>query len=559
MKSSKTNPVDTFQERRRRRNVRALGKYFALIGAIVVLFMVLFQAIMWYAEGQHHSLITALYWTLSTMSMLGLGDIVFASELGRLFTVVVLVSGILTVLVLLPFAVIRFLYAPWLEARAVPERMQGHVIITKWDNIAPALVEKLELLGIPYYVLEPDPANLSHLRESGVSVAPGEIDDRGTYERVRVGTASLVLANVNDTTNTNVTLTVREASQTVKIAAVVENEHSIDILELAGATSVLPLKQQLGEQLANRMNAGHAQTHVIGSFRDLLIAEFPVHNTPFAGRTLHEIELRGTLGVNVVGVLEHARFVPAGSDTVLTDHCFPVIIGTREEMDALDEFLAIYDANYSPVLVIGGGVVGQSAARLLKRRGVPVHLIERSERLRDAICDIPDRLFLGDAADRDVLIGAGLLETPGVLLTTNDDAMNIYLAVYCRRLAPDVRIVSRITHDRNMEAIRRAGADLALSHMSLGVASVISLLKGRELVFLGEGVDLYELLLPDSLTGKTLETSGIAKRTGLNVIAVQGDAGLTTNPAVTATLDKGSTLLMMGSPSQRRTFKELFE
>ena len=50
-------------------------------------------------------------------------------------------------------------------------------------------------------------------------------------------------------------------------------------------------------------------------------------------------------------------------------------------------------------------------------------------------------------------INAGILEAASVLLTTNDDAMNIYLAVYCRRLNPNLRIVSRITHERNVEAI----------------------------------------------------------------------------------------------------------
>jgi Trk K+ transport system NAD-binding subunit len=540
MKKRRPKWVDAFQERRHRRNVRALAKYLALIAAIVVLYSILFG-------------------TLSTMTTLGLGDVVFLSEVGRLFTSIVLVSGILMVFVVLPYAFIQFFYTPWLEARAVPERVEGHVVIAKWDNIAPALVDNMELRGIPYFVLEADPGRLTALREEGVSATPGEIDDRATYERLRVPAASLVLANANDTTNTNVTLTVREVGPSTPIAAIVENEASVDILELAGATRVLNLKQQLGEQLANRMNAGHAEAHVIGSFRDLLIAEFPVHNTPFVGRTLRETDFKEVLGVNVVGVLEQAQFAPPEPDTRLTEHSYPVVIGTEDEIAALNEFLCIYDANYSPVLVIGGGKVGQAAARLLKRKGVPVNIVERSERLRDAIGEIPNQLFIGDAAERDVLMAAGLRDAPGVLLTTNDDAMNIYLAVYCRRLAPDVRIVSRITHDRNMEAIRRAGADLALSHTSLGVESVIALLKGRALVFLGEGIDLYELAPPDSLAGQTLAGSGIAARTGLNVIAVQDGVGLVTNPPAATVLEPDSILLMMGSHAQLRTFRDIFE
>jgi hypothetical protein len=67
-----------------------------------------------------------------------------------------------------------------------------------------------------------------------------------------------------DTANTNITLTVREAAPQVHIAAVAEEEDSVDILQLSGATTVLPLKRQLRESLANRVDTGRAEAHVIG-------------------------------------------------------------------------------------------------------------------------------------------------------------------------------------------------------------------------------------------------------------------------------------------------------
>lgn len=550
--------ADVFVERRRRRNLRVLARFFAFLAGIVVVYAVLFQVIMSQVEGQQYSWIGAVYWTLSTMTTLGVGDIAFTSDVGRLFTSFVLMSGIILLLVVLPFAFVRFFYAPWLEARRVPERIRDHVIIANWGNIAPPLVDKLELAGIPYYVIESDPARAGRLQEDGVSVVTGEADDRATYDRLRAESASMVLCNAEDTTNTNITLTVREAAPAVPIVALADNEASIDILELAGATRVLPLQQRLGEQLANRLNAGHAQTHIIGSFRDMLIAEFPVHNTPFVGKSIREMQLREDLGLNVIGVLEQAQFVPARPDTRLNEHSVPVLVGSRKEIDALDEILAIYDANLSPVIVIGGGKVGRAAARRLKRKGVPVHMIEVNDALRGVIGDIPDRLFVGNAAERHVLMEAGLEGAPGVLLTTNDDAVNIYLTVYCRRLAPDIRIVSRITHDRNMEAIRRAGGDLALSLTSLGVQFVVALLRRRELVFLGEGVELFELPLPRSIAGRTLEGSEIAARTGLNVIAIQRDSQLLANLSAATRLEADSTLLMIGSPNQLLTFRKIY-
>ena len=51
------------------------------------------------------------------MTTLGFGDITFTSDTGRLFSMVVLLSGVVFLLVMLPFLFIRLFYAPWLEAR----------------------------------------------------------------------------------------------------------------------------------------------------------------------------------------------------------------------------------------------------------------------------------------------------------------------------------------------------------------------------------------------------------------------------------------------------------
>jgi len=136
--------------------------------------------------------------------------------------------------------------------------------------------------------------------------------------------------------------------------------------------------------------------------------------------------------------------------------------------------------------------------------------------------------------------------------------MNIYLTVYLRRLNPELRIVSRITHERNIEAIHRAGADFVLSYASLGAEFVLSLLQGHELVMLGEGVELFAVPLPSALDGHTLANSEIASRTGLNVIGIQQNGRVVTNPSPTTTLVMGSELLMLGSTRQRQTFTEVF-
>ncbi|MFP8877954.1 MAG: NAD-binding protein [Myxococcota bacterium] len=551
-------------ERKMRRNIEALLKYLGVLLATVALFSVLFHVIMM-QEGQEHSWLTGLYWTLTVMSTLGFGDITFHSDLGRAFSIVVLVTGIVMLLIVLPFTFIRFLYAPWLEAqvrlrapRSVPDDLRDHVIICHHDPIALALITRLNEYSIPYCVVEPDPSVAANLHADGVSVIAGEPTAAATYQALGADRARLVFANLGDAANTNVTLAVREVSPNVSILALADNDDSIDILELSGASEVLPLKRQLGEHLASRVTVGTPKTHRIGGFEDLVIAEFPIENTSLAGRTIRDTRLRELTGLSIVAVWDRGKLVPAGPDTVLSPHSVPVIVGTKDQLTELDALFAIYEPNDDPVLVIGGGKVGGAAARALRARNVRVTILDKDPALERELADAADHLVVGDAANLDVVTSAGLREAPSVVLTTSDDATNIFLAVYCRRLNPDVRIVSRITEEWNLEAIHRAGADFALSHGSLAAKSVLSAVQASDLVVLGEGTDLFLEAVPATLVGKTLADSGIGAQTGLNVIAVRADGISITNPASDTDLGRESELVMLGTIAQHQTFVKLF-
>jgi Trk K+ transport system NAD-binding subunit len=553
-------------DRETRANLRALLKYVLTLALLIAAYAVLFHIIKLNVEGEQHSWVTGLYWTLVVMTTLGFGDITFTSDIGRLFSIVVLLSGVVLLLVMLPFLFIRLFYAPWLEARVrlraprhTPEGTRGHVILTEYDPIAAGLTARLRGENIPYFVIEPDPATAARLVGDGISVIAGENDNRETYERIGARDARLLLANCEDTTNTNITITAREIAPDLPIVAIVEEEDAVDVLQLSGASTVLALKHQLGEYLANRVDAGRAEAHVIGSYRGLQIAELPTRDTPLAGVTVRDTRLRERTGLSVVGLWERGKLQPAFPQTIVQPDGVIVVAGTAPQMAALNELLPRTDRPKRAVIVIGAGKVGQAAARALKRKGMTVHAVDRSSDVLDAMDPYVDATFVGDAADRRLLARAGIDTAASVLLTTNDDAMNVYLAVFCRRLSPGLRIVSRITHERNVEAIHRAGADFVLSYTTLGIEAVLSILRGYELVLLGEDVELFSIPVPAPLAERPLRDSGIGSRTGMSVVALQrGDAIITSLTSETV-LPGDASLLMLGSVEQRRTFEEIFE
>ena len=79
-------------------------------------------------------------------------------------------------------------------------------------------------------------------------------------------------------------------------------------------------------------------------------------------------------------------------------------------------------------------------------------------------------------------------------------------------------------------------------------------LHSRELMILGEGIELFSVLVPRSLAGQTLEESKLTTRTELCVIGMQQNGRIVTNPPPSTKLTKGTELYIMGGTRGREPF-----
>jgi len=403
-----------------RRNVRLLVRFLAILVTMVVVYSVLFHIIM-EAEGQRHSWLTGLYWTLTVMSTLGFGDITFQSDLGRVFSILVLVSGVLFLLIVLPFTFIQFFYAPWLEAqtrrrvpRAIDNAIRDHVLLTAYDPVAISLIERLNALRRPYYLVEPNLGDALEMEEEGLNVILGAVDDIATYGHLGLDRAAMVVANIDDQVNTNIAFTVRELNEEVSVVSFARDPDSVDVLELAGSSSVVHLTQMLGESLARRTLSGDHRTSVIGRFDEVVIAEAPIAGTPLVGKALGEGWLRDMTGLTAVGAWERGHFTVPGPDTILHSSTVLLLAGTDEQLLQFRELTAIYRPTDAPVLILGGGRVGRAAAADLEARGIAYRVGEKDP----AQARGRAHTVVGNANDLRCLESAGIREAPTVMLTT---------------------------------------------------------------------------------------------------------------------------------------------
>jgi Trk K+ transport system NAD-binding subunit len=539
-----------------RRNLMVLLRILLAFIALVAVFSVIFHLLMAW-EGQDHSWMTGVYWTLVVMSTLGFGDITFTSDLGRLFSVLVLISGTMFLLILLPFTFIQFFYAPWLEAqaaarapRSLPPETARHVVLTSYGPVEAALIRRLDQFQYDYVVLVPDVAEALKLSDRGTRVMVGDIDDPETYRRARVAEAALVAAGRADTVNSNIAFTVREISEHVPIIATADSPTSVDVLELAGCHRVLQLSEMLGQLFARRVIGRDAKSHVIGHFDELLIAEATAANTPLVGRTIRQINLREHANVSIIGVWQRGRFELPDPDTPITANTVLVLAGSREQLDAYDALFCIYNYSPAPVVILGGGRVGSAAARALESQGIDYRIVEQ----RPELAANPDRYVVGDADEIEVLERAGIAKSSTVVVTTHDDDVNVYLTIYCRRLRPDIQILSRATLERNISTLHRAGADVVLSYASLGANAIFNLLKRSDVLFVAEGLDVIKVPVPPALHGKSIREEDIRHETGCSIVAIRRNGQIEVNPSPDATLPAGGELILIGDADAHDRF-----
>lgn len=532
-----------------KRNTGLLLQFLLLLAMMVILYTVAFHILM-LREGQQHTWLTGFYWTMTVMSTLGFGDITFHTDLGRAFTLLVLLSGIVFLLVILPFTFIEFFYAPWMAAqqsartpRELPESAKGHVIITHYDPITAALIAKLQQYKYPYALVTPDPNDALSFYDQGINVVVGDPDRPETYDRLRINQAAMVVATNTDIVNTNIAFTVRETNKTVPVVTTSNTDSSLDVQQLAGSSKVVQFGEMMGQALARRTMGGDAVAHIIGQFDQLYIAEATANGTPLVGKSIAETNLRVIAGISVVGVWERGQFQAAFPQTIITANTVLVLAGSKKQIATYDELFCIYHRTEAPVVIIGGGRVGRSTGAALEERDIDYRIVEANpNRIRNK-----DKYVLGDAANFEILQAAGLRDAHTVIITSHDDDTNIYLTIYCRRLRPDIQIISRATLERNVQSLHRAGADFVMSYASMGANVLFNLLQRSDILMVAEGLSVFRVKLPAALGGKTLIESNLRAETGCSVIAVGKDNDLQINPEPTSILEAGSDIILIGS------------
>ena len=149
---------------------------------------------------------------------------------------------------------------------------------------------------------------------------------------------------------------------------------------------------------------------------------------------------------------------------------------------------------------------------------------------------------------------AGLTRASTVIITPRDDDANIYLTVFCRRIRPNLQVIARATHERNVATLHRAGADFVMSYTSLAAGALFQHVTGGDLLMIAEGINAIRVHTPAALAGKTLAQSGLRETTGCQVVAILAGESTRLNPGPDYTLEPGQRLILVGTAENEQRF-----
>ncbi|NJM86090.1 MAG: potassium channel protein [Cyanobacteria bacterium CRU_2_1] len=291
----------------------------------------------------------AIYMVFITIFGIGYGEFCPVSPSSRVFTILVIVAGYASA----AYAVGGFvqMVTEGEIHRALDQRrktkdianLENHTIICGYGRIGQVLAHKLAETKQPFVIVDNDSNRLTSAEEIGYRVCQGDATDEQALEAAGIERAK-VLATVlpNDAANVFITLTARGLNPKLEIVARGELPTTEKKLLQAGANHVVSPASISGMRMATLITHPNTVNFLDQSDDRLrlneLLAQIDVqvdeliipHNSPLAGGTIADLEVRGKGTFIVVALRKpdgeiithpsHSTRVEAGDIVIVLGH-----------------------------------------------------------------------------------------------------------------------------------------------------------------------------------------------------------------------------------------------
>lgn len=295
------------------------------------------------------SLSDALFMAATTITTVGYGEVHPLSERGRIFTILLLLVGLMALWyalsVLVSVALEGELGLQWEERRMERQMRQirDHYIVAGFGRVGRETSLALRDLDHQVVVIDQDPASARAATEAGMLAIEGNATDDAILARAQVDRAAGLLAALgDDADNVFVILSARALHPALPIVARANTTSAIPKLTRAGAGHVVSPYESAGWRMARLAVRPRTVDFIESLFRGpsgALILE-DVHldaRSPLVGMTILEAQAQVPHAVFIAIQRNGATFAPPAPETRLAAGDAIAVVGTEANLRRLEE------------------------------------------------------------------------------------------------------------------------------------------------------------------------------------------------------------------------------
>lgn len=217
----------------------------------------------------HISFSDVVYFTAITVTTVGYGDIVPASDAARMFdTFVVTPIRLFVWLIFLGTAYGFFFERGWQQVRTrmTQRKLDGHVVVCGYGIGGAAAVDELMAQGLSndqIVVVDDDATRIEMANAAGVIGITGDATHDDVLEAACIGRAArVIVAPSRDDAAALIVLSARRLAPTARISVSVRAAENADLLRQAGADAIINPVVLGGQLLARAATNGHAVDYI---------------------------------------------------------------------------------------------------------------------------------------------------------------------------------------------------------------------------------------------------------------------------------------------------------
>ncbi|MBN1666584.1 MAG: NAD-binding protein [Anaerolineales bacterium] len=235
---------------------------------------------------------------------------------------------------------------------------------------------------------------------------------------------------------------------------------------------------------------------------------------------------------------------------------FGVLFFNRRER-AKEWEMAVASTFNQHIVLVGLGHLGFRVAQHLHHLGQAVAVIEINPKadLVATIRDLGIPVIADDATRQGALQGAGIQKASGIICCTQNDSLNLQVALKARKLQPEIRVVVRIFDDDFANALQEQFGFHALSATGRASPAFAAAAAGvdmtRPITVEGQELSLASLQIASNSQLIQLSVAEIEKKYDVSVVLLRRNhENSDFHPAPDRRLNGNDTLAVLGGASQ---------